>query len=117
LIAPDTDGDRMPDVLEEQSGTNPRDRRSVLRIMDVGWLVPGPGVRVTWQAIVGRTYQLQKAPGPDGVWTDVGAPIVADEESESADDPDGLPTGPGPTAVGVPEGWFYRVVTPAEEGA
>ena len=97
----DTDWDGSPDDLEEIAETDPEDPASVLKIEAVEWLVPGPGVRVGWQTVVGRSYTLQKAPAPDGPWTNVGDAVTADAVMTWRED----------TEEPVGEA-FYRALTP-----
>jgi len=59
----DFDGDGMSNLQEDQAGTDPLDSRSRLAISAVA--VDGNDVRVTWQAIGGKSYMLQTNSTPD----------------------------------------------------
>jgi len=63
--------------------------------------VLGGAVTLTWEAVPGRTYQLQAAEALTGPWIDIGAPIVAAGE-----------TATGIDAGGIAAARFYRVVSP-----
>jgi len=59
----DFDGDGMSNLQEDQAGTDPLDSRSRLAISAVA--LDGNDVRVTWQAIRGKSYILQTNSTPD----------------------------------------------------
>lgn len=91
---PDSDGDGMSDYEEWRAGTDPLDAKSNLSFREVAREQGTPGpldatdvttIRVVWQAVPGKTYQLQHAAMlADGhEFTDIGGEMLAaDDESE-----------------------------------
>ncbi|HMP76151.1 MAG TPA: hypothetical protein PKE12_07645 [Kiritimatiellia bacterium] len=77
---PDTDGDGVPDGHEFRAGTGLTDADSFLAMVR---LMPQPGghLRVEWDAVPGKSYQVQFAAGdlaaPDLVFSNVNAVITA----------------------------------------
>lgn len=65
----DSDGDGMTDQQEFQAGTNPTDRTSVMRTLN---LVPGvTGASATIQTVPGRNYQVRVS-ADMSTWSDAG---------------------------------------------
>jgi len=55
----DTDGDRMSDFMEAETGTNPRDSESLLRVTEIS--EQEGEVAVSWQSRDGYSYDLMTA--------------------------------------------------------
>ena len=71
----DSDGDGMSDSEEYQAGTNPTDRTSVMKTLN---LVPGTaGASARIQTVPGRNYQVRVS-NDLGTWTDAGIFKAAD---------------------------------------
>jgi hypothetical protein len=62
---PDTDGDGMSDGDEWRSGTNPLDMESILMMVRISGASDDQFV-AEWDAVPGKTYQLQHAEIPEG---------------------------------------------------
>ena len=73
----DFDGDGATDRDEFVSGTDPKDPRSVLRLVIGGSDTVG-SVLLTWRTAVGIAYQVQRGGPGSGSWEDVGALVVGD---------------------------------------
>jgi Tol biopolymer transport system component len=79
----DSDGDGATNLQEFLAGTDPTSAASVFAV-DPAWPVAGM-VELQWNAVPGRTYQLQnRIPIDDGVWNDFGPPVVAVRSRASA---------------------------------
>jgi glycosidase len=98
----DADGDGITNLDEYSAGTNPLDPTSAFVITGIETL--GADIQVSWKAIAGRTYQLQRASSPEvaAMWSDVGSPLNAGSPTASQIDP-------GAAADPL---LFYRVVVP-----
>lgn len=65
----DPDGDGVPNSGEFESGTDPRDPDSVLRILALTLSPETSTVTVSWKSVAERTYRIESAPslpGADG---------------------------------------------------
>ena len=87
----DGDGDGMSNLDEFDSGTDPRDPTSRLRVISV--TNTGP-VAITWSTVYGRTYIVETSGTLDSPWTQVEASRVTEldggpgtEDSETWVDP------------------------------
>ncbi len=98
----DADGDGLTNMQEYFAGTDPLNAASAFTVIKID--IVGPDIRVTWNAVSGKTYQLQRADSPTATatWTNVGSTITA--TGPSADQID-------PGVAGDPV-HFYRVVIP-----
>ena len=73
----DFDLDGQTDLAEFQSGTDPTNELSLLRILRLT-SVPGNEVVLQWSAVPGRRYQVQCIDEVDSpTWNDCGAPLTA----------------------------------------
>jgi hypothetical protein len=84
----DPDGDGLTNAEEFAAGTDPREPQSGFRLA-VAVLANGR-VRVSWQAVPGRTYYLQQADSLGSAFTDLpgpGFPRVAVSTVESYEEP------------------------------
>jgi glycosidase len=74
--ADDADGDGQTNLQELTAGTNPRDSTSLFAITRIE--IVGNDIQVGWDAVAGKTYQLQRASSleADAIWTDVGGPTT-----------------------------------------
>jgi len=78
--AADTDLDGMDDGDEAIAGTRLYDSDDVFQVVNVE-TTPADEVRIWWNAVNGRTYQLQMRPNmTGGYWGDVGAPYDSSTE-------------------------------------
>ncbi len=80
----DPDGDGFTNAQEQLAGTDPRDGGSLLKLTVVA-LAPSKH-RLTWQAVIGRNYQLESAEssaGPFREITDASFPRLAASPEES----------------------------------
>lgn len=80
----DPDGDGWPNLQEQATGTDPRDASSLLKLS----LTPLSATRhrLTWQTVIGRTYQLEwaaEAAGPFAPVLAASFPRVATMTAES----------------------------------
>jgi hypothetical protein len=62
---PDTDGDGMSDGDEWRAGTNPLDKKSFLMMVRITG-ASDDQIVAEWDAVPGKTYQLQHAEFPEG---------------------------------------------------
>ena len=74
----DADGDGFSNLVEYQTGSNPIDPQSALRLA----ILPGDpllqSVAINWPAVPGKTYQVQfKNDLSDPAWQNYGSPTVA----------------------------------------
>lgn len=88
---PDTDGDGVSDGDEFRAGTDLTDEDSFLAMVRVA-PQPNGDLRVQWDSVPGKSYQLQFAAGAltePNVFTNVGSIVTATEEITSAIIPGG----------------------------
>jgi hypothetical protein len=93
----DFDGDGATDRDEFVSGTDPKDPRSVLRLVIDG-TDAGGSVLLRWRTVLGVAYQVQRGAPGTGSWDDFGAPVVGDAAMAQ------VKASPGADAV------FFRLV-------
>jgi hypothetical protein len=72
----DPDGDKSSNRLEFLFRSDPRDPQSVPKLD----LSIRRAVRVDFPTLTGVRYQVQRAPGPDGPWADLGVVVVGQGE-------------------------------------
>lgn len=98
--AGDLDGDGASDLDEFKSGTNPANDASILRVITIESVVGG-ATSILWDAIPGRTYQVQyKSQFADSSWLNLAGTVLASATTGVLQDPD--------PATG--DHRFYRVV-------
>jgi Tol biopolymer transport system component len=96
------DHDGQSDRAEFLAGTDPTNTGSVLRALTVTPL-SGTAVRVYWNAVAGRTYQVQYKDDLAAGWTTLPGQVTATFTTASKLDSGGAP---------LPAQRFYRVVLP-----
>ena len=98
----DADGDGQTNFQEFMAGTSPVDSASLFAISKIE--AAGTDIQISWRAISGKTYHLQRAPSPDtgAAWTDVGSPVTANSSTATATDP----------GAAIDPLHFYRVIVP-----
>ena len=80
-LTDDYDGDGMSDLFEMRAGSAPDDVRSQLAFMEIQGAAGGSGgVRVKWQSVPGKKYQIEFAPSMFAaqVFTHVSEIVTAD---------------------------------------
>jgi glycosidase len=97
----DTDGDGRTNLQEYLAGTNPLDASSTFNVTKID--IVTPDIVVTWSAVSGKTYQLQRADSPstNATWTNVGSTTTGSPTAQQTD------SGAAGDAL-----HFYRVVIP-----
>ena len=100
----DRDGDGQSDTAELRAGTDPNSASSVFRITGLPLKLTGPGWRVTWSSVAGKSYKLQRSEEDERtvasrLWVDV-ATVTATGFSSTADD----------ATPGSAKTQFYRVM-------
>lgn len=75
----DFDKDGQSDFDEVQSGTDPTDPKSLLRVKEIAVEADGdpPSYRIEFAAVAGKSYQLRYSADPGAGWTNLGDPIKA----------------------------------------
>lgn len=74
----DADGDGISNLAEYQTGSNPVDSQSALRLAILPGSPNSQSISVDWPAVPGKSYQLQfKNDLSDPAWQNYGSPIVA----------------------------------------
>ncbi|HYV26974.1 MAG TPA: metallophosphoesterase [Candidatus Eisenbacteria bacterium] len=85
--AGDPDGDGFTNAQEQLAGTDPRDPKSALRLSLLA--LSGVRLRISWQAVPGRTYQLEISDAQPTNFVAIGIgnfPRVASSGVETYDD-------------------------------
>ena len=79
----DTDGDRQTDWSEIRAGTSPTDKGSYFALRSVT-IESGGGRRISWSAVVGKTYQVLFLEEDIGSkWRPLGQPVTATNNEAS----------------------------------
>ena len=98
-LAPDSDGDGQSNAQEAIAGTNPLAADSVIRISSLN--LTGAGVELSFPALAGKRYAIERGPTPGGpVWDTFAIRVPAEDGPATEIVP--LPEPPGPIE-------FYRV--------
>jgi hypothetical protein len=71
----DPDGDGMNNLNEYLSGTDPKDPKSSLRILQLTIQGQPPQAVLGWQSVTNRTYKIETAADPEGPWIGLGTLI------------------------------------------
>jgi T5SS/PEP-CTERM-associated repeat protein len=69
----DSDGDKMSNLEEYLAGTNPTNAASCLQI--TSQTISNHSVNVSWKAVGGKSYVVQKSPSPTAGFTDLSPAI------------------------------------------
>lgn len=80
IANPDSDGDGVSDGHEFRAGTGVLDERSFLAMVQVS-PQPGGHMRVQWDSVAGRSYQLQFTSGDlgaSGIFSNINGTVTAD---------------------------------------
>jgi hypothetical protein len=95
----DPDGDGLSNLSEFIAGTSPRDPASTLAL--TGSSLPDSSIRLSFDAIAGKSYRIDSAPSPNGPWSELTRLS---------------PTDSGPVSHNStisPPNRFFRLTTPA----